>query len=75
MKKLSNITLLGVAVLSIPLVFHYDVALWFNSEFVSHIEAEERMETALEVGAWTWNWMEPPLGTISFAVLCIQLAR
>ena len=29
----------------------------------------------LEVGIWTWNWMEPPLGTISFFLLCIQFAR
>ena len=29
----------------------------------------------LEVGSWTWNWMEPPLGTISFFLLCLQYAR
>lgn len=33
------------------------------------------LETPLEVGAWAWNWMEPPLGTISFALLCLQFAR
>ena len=26
------------------------------------------------MGAWAWNWMEPPLGTISFLILCFQLA-
>lgn len=29
----------------------------------------------LEVGSWSWNWMEPPLGTISFFLLCMQFAR
>lgn len=33
------------------------------------------LETALEVGGFAWNWMEPPLGTISFALLCMQYAR
>lgn len=36
---------------------------------------EKDLETWLEVGAWTWNWMEPPLGTITFVLLCIQLSR
>ena len=29
----------------------------------------------LEIGSWSWNWMEPPLGTISFVILSFQLAR
>lgn len=33
------------------------------------------METPLEVGSFAWNWMEPPLGTISFILLCLQYAR
>ena len=36
---------------------------------------EKDLETWLEVGAWTWNWMEPPLGTITFVLLCMQLSR
>ena len=32
-------------------------------------------DTLLEVGAWSWNWMEPPLGTISFFLLCMQYVR
>ena len=32
-------------------------------------------DTWLEVGSWSWNWMEPPLGTISFFLLCVQFAR
>lgn len=27
---------------------------------------------AWQVGSWTWNWMEPPLGTFSFVLLCMQ---
>mmetsp|Transcript_1317 Transcript_1317/g.2372 ORF Transcript_1317/g.2372 Transcript_1317/m.2372 type:complete len:363 (+) Transcript_1317:114-1202(+) len=26
-------------------------------------------------GSWAWNWMEPPLGQISFFLLCLQFAR
>jgi hypothetical protein len=33
------------------------------------------LETWLEVGGFAWNWMEPPLGTISFVLLCMQFAR
>lgn len=32
-------------------------------------------DTMLEVGSWAWSWMEPPLGTISFFILCLQFAR
>jgi len=27
------------------------------------------------VGSWAWGWMEPPLGQISFFLLCLQWAR
>merc|ERR1719356_593380 len=33
------------------------------------------VETVLEVGAWTWNYMEPVLGTASFVLLAAQFAR
>jgi hypothetical protein len=33
------------------------------------------LETPLEVGSFAWNWMEPPLGTASFVLLCMQYAR
>ena len=33
------------------------------------------LETWLEVGAWTWNWMEPVLGTLSFVLLAFQFTR
>ena len=61
---------------SIPLVFSYDTAIWFNERFVTADVPEARdLETWLEVGAWTWAWMEPPLGTLSFAFLAFQFAR
>ena len=67
--------LFGGAV-SIPLVFNLDTALWFNEYFVTtDVPPPEDLETPLEVGSWTWNWMEPPLGQISFLLLTLQFAR
>eukprot|EP00976_Prorocentrum_cordatum_P086610 1186572-Prorocentrum_minimum.AAC.2 len=61
---------------SIFLVFDLDTALIFNEKFVTTEVADpEDLETFLEVGAWTWNWMEPPLGQISFFLLCLQFSR
>ena len=28
-----------------------------------------------KVGTWTWNWMEPIIGTWSFVLLALQLVR
>lgn len=74
--------LVGIAVAttagfaSFPLVFDLNTSLWFNEYFVTADVAEPQdLETPLEVGAWTWNWMEPPLGQISFFLLCLQWAR
>jgi hypothetical protein len=62
--------------LSLPLVFHYASAAKFNDMFVTCDPPEMgEADTFLEVGAWSWNWMEPPLGTISFFLLCMQFAR
>eukprot|EP00980_Cylindrotheca_fusiformis_P012931 scaffold3235_cov83-Cylindrotheca_fusiformis.AAC.2 len=61
---------------ALPLVFDLNTALWFNEDYVTTDIPEPRdLETMLEVGAWTWNWMEPPLGTFSFVLLCLQFAR
>jgi hypothetical protein len=61
---------------SIPLCFHLPTAEWFNMYYVTTDVPEPKdLETALEVGAWTWNWMEPPLGQISFLLLCLQFSR
>merc|ERR1712216_524395 len=64
------------AVLSIPMVFSKPTALWFNHHYVTTDVPEPRdLETVLEAGSWTWNWMEPPLGTFSFVLLCLQFCR
>lgn len=56
--------------------FNLDVAKWFNTHYVTtDVPGVEDLETMLEVGAWTWNWMEPPLGQISFFLLCLQFSR
>lgn len=61
---------------SIPLVFDHNTALWFNEHFVTtDIPEPQDLETVLEVGSWTWNWMEPPLGQISFFLITLQFAR
>jgi len=61
---------------SLPLVFHYQSASMFNDLFVTCDPPDVgEADTWLEVGAWSWNWMEPPLGTISFFLLCMQFAR
>lgn len=61
---------------SFPMVFHQQSAEWFNHHYVTtDIPEPKDLETMLEVGSWTWNWMEPPLGTMSFILLCMQFAR
>ena len=44
--------------LAVPLVFHLPTVEWFNENFVTaeHPRPEE-LQTALEVGSWSWNWM------------------
>lgn len=60
----------------IPMVFDLDTCLVFNEHYVTtEVPGGEDLETPLEVGSWAWNWMEPPLGTISFSLLCLQFAR
>jgi hypothetical protein len=63
---------------ALPLVFHLPSAELFNEKFVwaAHPRPEEHaLDTVLEVGGWTWAWMEPPLGTISFVLLCMSFVR
>jgi hypothetical protein len=61
---------------SIPMVFDLATAEAFNAAYVTteHPRAED-LETWLEVGAWSWNWMEPWTGTISFQLLAMQFMR
>jgi hypothetical protein len=61
---------------SFPLVFDLATVHWFNENFVTaDIPETKDLETPLEVGSWAWNWMEPPLGQISFVLLCLQFTR
>lgn len=67
---------LAAGAASLPMVFSLDTALWFNQDYVTTDVPEPRdLETFLEVGSWTWGWMEPPLGTISFVLLTLQFSR
>ena len=59
-----------------PLCFSHDVALQFNDFMVTTaVPDQEDLETMLEIGSWTWGWMEPPLGQLSFFLLTLQFAR
>lgn len=61
---------------SLPMVFDLTTAKWFNELYVTtDVPEAVDLETWLEVGSWTWNWMEPPLGTLSFMLLCLQFTR
>ncbi len=78
--RITGGTILGMSLLagaaSVPLVFDLDTAMWFNEFYVTaDVPPDKDLETWLEVGMWTWNWMEPPIGTISFVLLCLQMAR
>ena len=61
-------------VISFPLIFHLDTVLVFNELYVTTDVPEARdLETPLEVGAWSFKWMQAPLGQISFFLLCMQV--
>jgi hypothetical protein len=71
---------LGVvgAIVSIPMTFHKPTAVWFNANYAKHDLPDgglEGIETIFEVGGWSWGWMEPVMGTLSFALLGLQFAR
>jgi hypothetical protein len=66
----------GAGLASFPLCFHEGTALLFNEYMVTtDVPDAKDLETVLEIGAWSWNWMEPPLGQISFFLLTLQFAR
>lgn len=61
---------------AIPLCFHSPTVHHFNEKYVTMcVPDDHELETVLELGTWAWNWMEPPLGTISFLLLCLQFSR
>lgn len=62
--------------LSMPMVFHLETVEWFNENYVTaDVPEPQDIETWLEVGSWSWAWMEPVIGQASFALLVAQLAR
>ena len=59
-----------------PMVFDLATAEWFNHHFVTTDVPEPKdLETFWEVGAWSWSWNEPVLGTVSFVLLALQFTR
>jgi hypothetical protein len=69
-------TAVTAGVISLPMVFHYGTAEWFNQHFVTSDMPEAKdLETLLEVGSWTWSWNEPVIGTLSFFLLTFQFSR
>lgn len=74
--KVGLFTSLTFAFGSIPLIFDKSCVMWFNEVYVTADVPEPKdLATWLEVGSWSWNWMEPLLGHISFFLLCLQFAR
>jgi len=74
--KLGITGALVIGIGSVPMIFDLNTVLWFNELAVtSDIPEDKDLETPLEVGSWAWNWMEPPLGHMSFFILCMQYAR
>lgn len=74
--KIGVVSATTAAFVSFPLVFDTNVVHWFNERFVTADVPEPKdLETWLEVGSWSWNWMEPVLGQLSFFLLCLAFAR
>ena len=66
----------AAAFVSFPLVFDLQTAHMFNDYMVTtDVPKPADLETCLEVGAWTWGWMEPVMGQLSFFLLCLQFGR
>jgi len=61
---------------SFPMIFSKDVVLWFNEGYVTaDVPGKEDLETILEVGSFSWSWMEPIIGQASFIFLVLQFMR
>ena len=64
------------ALAALPLVFHLPTVEMFNELAVTtEVPPQTDLEYPLEVAIWSWNWMEPPLGSASFILLCMQYIR
>ncbi len=65
-----------VGIGSFPMVFDINTVLWFNERFVTaDVPDTKDLETWLEVGSYSWAWMEPVIGQASFAILVMQYIR
>mmetsp|Transcript_33975 Transcript_33975/g.68449 ORF Transcript_33975/g.68449 Transcript_33975/m.68449 type:complete len:194 (+) Transcript_33975:785-1366(+) len=74
--KIGIATATIAAFASIPLCFHLPSVEYFNANFVNlDVPEPDQLKTWLGVGAFSWEWMEPPLGQLSFMILCLQVAR
>jgi len=67
----------GIA--SILLVFWKPAAYWYGINIAGEELPEDVKDisemTTMQVGAWTWSWMEPMIGVATFALLCCQFTR
>mmetsp|Transcript_57636 Transcript_57636/g.78588 ORF Transcript_57636/g.78588 Transcript_57636/m.78588 type:complete len:124 (-) Transcript_57636:762-1133(-) len=51
-------------------------AIWFCTHYVGmEIPDISEIDTVFKVGTWTWQWMEPMLGTATFVLISLQLSR
>lgn len=74
--KMGIATSMGLGLACFPLIFDVNTVLWFNEMYVTADVPEAKdLETALEVGGFSWGWMEPVIGQLSFFLLCMQFAR
>lgn len=67
------------AAASVLLVFYRPIAEFYGRNVVGEDLPEgvnniDELSTN-QVGAWTWSWMEPVIGTGCFVLLCCQFAR
>uniref|UniRef100_A0A7S1ZDC1 Uncharacterized protein n=1 Tax=Trieres chinensis TaxID=1514140 RepID=A0A7S1ZDC1_TRICV len=74
--KLGFFSAITAGTLSIPLVFHYPTVEKFNELYVTaEVPQPSDLDTWLEVGSWSWAWMEPLIGQASFFLLAMAFAR
>lgn len=64
------------SIVSFPMIFDLNTVSMFNDAFVTADAPDKKdLETFLEVGSWSWGWMEPIIGQVSFVLLSLQFAR
>jgi len=74
--KLGLASAMTAGMLSFPFIFHRGTVEWFNEKYVTtDVPIAADLETPLEIAIWSWNWMEPICGQVSFVLLVLQFAR